>query len=218
MTADQRLDFAATGRNAQVIADVLLPQFCGRPVQILEVASGSGQHGVFMTSALPHVTWWPTDIDPDHLASIDAWTQHSGTGSVMPASRVNVTDAAWRSGEEMNGWPQKFDAVFNANMIHITPWEVALGLIEGAARRLAPDGFLFLYGPFQRDGRHTAQSNQAFHESLVARNPAWGVRDIAQVRMAAEIVGLALEHEVEMPANNLSLIFRLAGGPDKITA
>ena len=210
MTANERLEFPATRRNAQAICDVLSPLLAGRAVQVLEVASGSGQHGVFMTAALPELTWWPTDFDPARLTSIEAWRRHTGATAIMTARQVDATEAEWRSGQTMFDWPPKFDAIFNANMIHIAPWAATLGLLEGAAHRLAPEGFLLLYGPFQRDGQHTASSNKAFHESLAAQNPAWGVRDIDQVSEAALAVGLPLERAVEMPANNLSLIFRLS--------
>lgn len=213
MATDSRLDFAATRRNRQAICDVLTPMLEGHPGQLLEIASGSGQHGVFIADALPQLVWWPTDIDPAHMASIEAWRRHAGNASVKPVSRLDVTQTDWRAGGAMFGWPEKFDAIVNINMIHIAPWPAALGLFEGAARRLGGGGFLYLYGPFQRDGAHTAPSNEAFHRSLMDRNPAWGVRDIGDVCAAANAVGLTLAREVAMPANNLSLIFRSALKP-----
>jgi SAM-dependent methyltransferase len=205
----KRLDFAATGRNGDAILEVLRPLFGAAPIDVLEIASGSGQHAVHMTSALPNVTWWPTDLDADHLLSIDAWRQEAGGDAIRPATRLDVTDDTWRRGDRPSGWPRAFDALVNMNMIHIAPWAAAEGLIEGAARALSEGGLLYFYGPFMRDGEHTADSNAAFDESLRSRNPDWGVRDIAEVEAAANRYGFKLERMVDMPANNLSLVLRI---------
>jgi SAM-dependent methyltransferase len=205
----QPLDFAAPRRNGDAILEVLRPLFGATPRHVLEVASGSGQHAVHMTAACPGITWWPTDLDPDHLSSIDAWRRQTGLASIRPATLLDVTGAAWRRGESQAGWPPRFDAVVNTNMIHIAPWAAAEGLIEGAGRCLADNGFLYLYGPFKRNGEHTAPSNRAFDDMLRAQNPDWGVRDIAAVEAVATGFGLKLARTVEMPANNLSLVFRI---------
>lgn len=207
-TLDHRLDFAATSRNRHAILDVLRPLMGTTPANVLEIGSGSGQHAIHMASACPTVTWWPTDHDPDHILSIDAWRREAGMASIRPASLLDVTGDAWRRGDGPEDWPRQFDGVVNMNMIHVAPWQAAVGLIEGAGRILAERGFLYFYGPFKRDGVHTADSNRAFDESLRAQNPAWGVRDSAEVEALARQSGLALERLVEMPANNLSLIFR----------
>ncbi len=208
-TLDQRLDFAATGRNRDAILDVLKPLMGTAPMNVLEIASGSGQHAIHMASACPTVTWWPTELNPDHILSIDAWRREAGIASIRPATLLDVTGDPWRRGDGHGDWPKQFDGVVNMNMIHIAPWRAAEGLIEGAGRWLSERGFLYFYGPFKRDGVHTADSNRAFDESLRARNPAWGVRDSAEVEALAKQSGLTLERMVEMPANNLSLIFRM---------
>lgn len=205
---DPRLDFPSTRRNRDAILEVLRPLAGADGGDWLEVASGSGQHGAHMTAALPGVTWWPTDPDPDHLASIDGWRVNEKRHSLRPAARLDVTEAGWRRGAPREGWPAQFAGVLCINMIHIAPWEAAEGLVEGAARRLAPGGFLYLYGPYMRDGRHTAESNQAFDTSLRARDSRWGVRDLTDVEALGRTHGLSLEAVTEMPSNNLSLVFR----------
>ena len=203
---DHRLDFAATRRNGDAILDVLRPLFGSAPMNVLEIASGSGQHAVHMASACPNVTWWPTDLEADHLLSIDAWRREAGLPSIRRATLLDVTHEAWRRGDRVAAWPRRFDAVVNANMIHIAPWAAAEGLIEGASRYLSDEGFLYFYGPFKRDGAHTADSNAAFDDSLRSRNPEWGVRDTAAVAAVAGRYGFEIDQVVEMPANNLSLV------------
>ena len=207
-TLGQRLDFPASRRNGDAILDVLRPLFGASKKNVLEIASGSGQHAVHMASACRAVSWWPTDLERDSLSSIEAWRREAGIDSIRPAALLDVTGETWRRGDRRAGWPRRFDAVVNINMIHVAPWRAAEGLIEGAARVLTDDGFLYFYGPFSRDGNHTADSNRAFDDSLRRQNPEWGVRDIAEVEAVANRHGLALERTVAMPANNLSLIFR----------
>lgn len=206
---DSRLDFQPTRRNGDAILKVLKPLFGTVPCHVLEIASGSGQHAVRMASVCSSVVWWPSDIDPEHILSIDAWRQDAGLDNIRRAVMIDVVDAAWRSGDRLDGSPKRFDAVVNANMIHVAPWAATEGLIEGASRRLKPDGFLYLYGPFKRNGDHTAESNLAFDNSMRARNPDWGVRDLDDVAVCATKFGFVLEQAIEMPANNLSLVFRI---------
>ena len=138
----------------------------------------------------------------------DAWRREAGLPSIRRATLLDVTHEAWRRGDRVAAWPRRFDAVVNANMIHITPWAAAEGLIEGASRYLSDEGFLYFYGPFKRDGAHTADSNAAFDDSLRSRNPEWGVRDTAAVAAVAGRYGFEIDQVVEMPANNLSLVLR----------
>ncbi len=196
---DARLDFPATGRNGAPIFDVL-SRVAPEVGLLLEIGSGSGQHVVRFAEGLPKLRFQPTDPDPSHVASIEAWRVHEGVDNVLPALRLDATELPWPV--------ERADAVYCANVIHISPWEVALALLEGASRVLPPEGLLFLYGPFMRDGAHTAPSNQRFDESLKARDPRWGVRDLVDVSDAARDVGLHRREVVEMPANNLSVIFR----------
>ncbi len=166
---------------------------------VLEVASGSGEHAVFFAAALPHVQWQPTDPDPANRASIAAWRDEAGLANLRAPLALDATDGEWPIARAY--------AIVCINLIHIAPWAACLGLLDGAARVLGPGGRLYLYGPYLRDGRHTAPSNAAFDASLRARDPAWGVRDAGEVAAAASARGLSLVETVAMPNNNLSLLF-----------
>ncbi len=196
---DARLDFPATGRNGEAILDVLSRVAPQRGL-VLEIGSGSGQHVVRFADALCALRFQPTDPDPTHVASIDAWRAHRDLDNVLPALRLDATELPWPV--------DRAEAVYCANVIHISPWEVALSILEGASRVLPAEGVLFFYGPFKREGAHTAPSNARFDESLRARDPRWGVRDAGEVAEAARDLGLHLRELVPMPANNFSLIFR----------
>jgi SAM-dependent methyltransferase len=192
-------DAPATARNREPILAVLA-RWLSAPARVLEIASGTGQHAVFFGEQLPHVDWQPSDRDAEYLASIAAWVEHAALPNVAAPIVLDAT---------ADRWPvDRVDAVFNANMIHIAPWRVAEGLLAGAGRVLAPAGLLFLYGPFRVDGAHTSESNAAFDESLRARDPEWGVRDLESVVEAAGGQGLAWVETNELPANNLLVILR----------
>jgi len=156
---------------------------------------------------MPDLTWWPSDLNQRHLKSIEAWRVHSGLPNIRSPLRIDLSDADWCPEMKGGQGPQDVAAVFCANVIHIAPWNVAEGLFAGAGRYLRSDGALFLYGPFKRDGRHTALSNAVFDTSLRDGNPEWGVRDIGDVQELARRESLALLEAIEMPANNLSLVF-----------
>lgn len=204
---DGRLDAAAFHRNHAPISAVLLKFLGQQSGDVLEAGSGTGQHVVHFARHTPDVTWWPSDTNEAHLKSIAAWRKHSGQPNIRPPMRIDLTDPAWCDQMHDGSGPQKLLAVFCANVIHIAPWRVAEGLFAGAARYLRRDGRLFLYGPFKRDGKHTALSNAVFDTSLRERDPEWGVRDIGDVEKLADGVGLALIEAVSMPANNMILIF-----------
>jgi SAM-dependent methyltransferase len=167
---------------------------------VLEIASGTGQHAAFFGRAMPGVRWQPSDPAPAHLDSIRAWTAAFAAHNVAPPVALDV---------ERWPWPlTNADAIVNINMIHVAPWSAAVALFEGAARVLPPSGVLFLYGPFKRDGRHTAESNQRFDERLRSEDPRFGVRDLEDVQALAATAGFSPPEVVAMPANNLSLVFR----------
>ena len=192
-----KLEYPSPERNKEPILEVfrrVLPSSC----TVLEVASGSGQHAVFFAENLPGITWLPTDIDEKRLASIRAWRDDSGELNLLEPIRLDVLADNWDIDE--------VEVVFSANMVHITPWECCIGLLDGARRHVTPGGQLILYGPFRVDGEHTAPSNATFDESLRERDPRWGIRDLEAIRDAAS--GFVLEERVEMPANNQVLIFR----------
>jgi len=211
VSKDQRLIFESANRNADPILEVLKPLVGIERCDILEVASGSGQHAVHMTAACPNLTWWPSDFERQHVKSIDAWRETADRDAIRPAALLDVTAERWRSGVAFDDWPALFDGIVNVNMIHIAPWWAAEGLVEGAAVRVKPGGFLYFYGPFKRGGAHTAPSNEAFDASLRQRDSAWGVRDIADVEALAMRAGFGLEAVIPMPANNFSVIFRNHG-------
>jgi SAM-dependent methyltransferase len=202
---DGRLDAAAFHRNHAAIAPVLEAFLRGRTGDVLEIGSGTGQHAVAFASRLPGITWWPTDLNDNHLRSIAAWRTHAKIADVQAPVRLDASASDWKLSE--HSMPASFVAMFCANVIHIAPWAVAEGLFAGANRHLTPGGRLFLYGPFRRDGAHNAPSNTAFDESLRHRDPAWGVRDTADLKKLAHANGLRFVELVEMPSNNAVLVF-----------
>ncbi len=186
----------AAARNRAPILDALRPHLPTRGL-VLEVASGSGEHTAHFAQALPTLTFQPSDPDPEARASIDAWAED--LANVRPAVTLDATAERWPV--------ERADAIVCINMIHIAPWQAAVGLMRGAARLLPTGGTLFLYGPYFREGIATAAGNLAFDRDLRARNAAWGVRDLAAVAALAGDQGFSPPHVVEMPANNLSLAF-----------
>jgi SAM-dependent methyltransferase len=205
--ADGRLDAAAFHRNHQPIWTVLQKFLTGKSGDVLEAGSGTGQHAVHFARHTPGITWWPSDLNEAHLKSIEAWRAHSGLANIRAPLRLDLSDPAWGPLMRQGNGPKELLAVFCANVIHIAPWRVAEGLFAGAARHLRADGGLFLYGPFKRDGKHTALSNAVFDTSLRQQDAEWGVRDIADLEKLAASGGLALLETAEMPANNTLLSF-----------
>lgn len=207
---DGRLDAAAFHRNHAAIWQVLAASLQQHSGDVVEVGSGTGQHVIHFAAHTPGITWWPSDLNETHLKSIEAWRVNAGLANVRAPLRIDLTDPAWCPEMTNGNSPGELLAVFCANVVHIAPWPVAEGLIAGAAKYLRPDGKLFIYGPFKRGGKHTALSNAAFDTSLRNGNPEWGVRDVEQLEKVARSVGLELSEVVEMPANNLILIFSRA--------
>jgi hypothetical protein len=204
---DGRLDAPAFHRNHQAIWSVLQTFLEGKSGDVVEAGSGTGQHVVDFARHTPDITWWPSDLNAQHLKSIDAWRAHAGLPNIRPPLRIDLADPAWCAQMHDGSGPGKLLAVFCANVIHIAPWRVAEGLFEGAGRYLRTDGRLFLYGPFKRGGKHTAVSNAVFDTSLRERDAEWGVRDVEALGQLAGKVGLVLIEIAEMPANNLILVF-----------
>ena len=194
----------ATARNREPILDVLrrvLPP----SARVLEIASGTGEHAVFFAAGLPGVVWQPTDPDVSARASIEAHAADLGAASVRPPLAIDVSVTGWE--RDLSA-----DAVVCINMIHIAPWSAAEGLFRGARALLAPGAPLVTYGPYRFDGAFTAPSNEEFDASLRARDPAWGVRDVADLRRLAAAAAFTLEDVVPMPANNHVLVFRRGPG------
>jgi len=189
----------STARNREPILEVLRPRLAPA-ARVLEVASGAGEHAMFIAGALPQILWQPSDPDPVALASIAAWRGVSGLANLAAPIRLDAVDpASWPAGP--------FEAVVCINMIHISPWAATEGLMAGAGRVLAPGGRLFLYGPYVEADVATAPSNLAFDRSLKSRDPAWGLRDLADVTALAAASGLGFLERIAMPANNLIVVF-----------
>jgi len=203
MIEDPRLYAPAAARNRVPILDVL-QRHLPRRGRALEIASGSGEHITFFAAASdPELIFQPSDPDPAARASIDAWTSQLALPNVRPAVTLDAAS---------DDWPVTMaDAVLCINMIHIAPWRAAVGLVRGAARLLPAGGILYLYGPFRREGRHTAASNAQFDEDLRRRDPEWGVRDLEAVVALAVANGFEEPVIEDMPANNLSLVFSARG-------
>lgn len=203
-TGKARRHAPATLRNRQPILEVLravLP----REGAVLEIGSGSGEHAVFFADAFPGLAWQPSDVDDANLASIAAWAADNPRANLAAPIRLDAARTPWP-----NVAPRGLDAIVCINVIHISPWPVCRGLMIGAAATLRPGAALVLYGPFMREGKHTAPSNAAFDRMLKDSDPRFGVRNLEDVAAEAGSNGLALDSVVEMPANNLSVIFRLS--------
>jgi hypothetical protein len=188
----------ATERNRDVIAQTLA---CVLPTEglVLEVASGTGEHVVHFAKMFPALTWQPSDPDPIALASINAWRADSKVPNVRPAMLLDASA----------DWPiAQADAVVCINMTHISPWAATVGLLRNAARLLPQSAVLFIYGPYNQRDVPLADSNAAFDASLRQQNALWGLRYVDDITAEAYTSGLHLDSVIDMPANNLSLIFR----------
>ncbi len=189
----------ATERNRDAIADVLREVLPNTGL-LLEVAAGTGEHAAYLAPLFPGLLWQPSDPEPDALTSIEAWQADSDAANLLPPIFLDAAALTWPV--------ERADAILCVNMVHISPWSATEGLMRGAARLLPPGGPLVLYGPYRRAGVETAPSNEAFDASLKARDPAWGLRDLEAVQAEAAAQGLGFERLYEMPANNLTLVFR----------
>lgn len=205
---DERLHSPSAERNRAPIVAVLRDVLPARGT-VLELASGTGEHVVHFAAEFPGLAFQPSDPDPAARASVAAWTAATGAANVRAPLALDVAAPGW---EGDPGIPRPAAAILCINMVHISPWAATLGLLRGAAALLAAGAPLYLYGAYRRGGRHTAPSNAAFDASLRRQNAAWGVRDLEAVVAEAEARGLALAGTTEMPANNLSLVFRRRAG------
>ncbi len=196
---DHRRSAPHVARNAGPIAEVLA-QILPAHGLVLELASGTGEHVLHFAQEFPRLLWQPSDPEPASLRSIEAWRGDSGLFNLLPAISLDARAAEWPV--------PAADAILCINMIHISPWSATVGLMRGAGRLLGEGAPLYLYGPYRQDGVETAPSNEAFDESLRERDPEWGLRELEAVEEEAGKQGLRLDRVVEMPANNLSVIFR----------
>ena len=206
--ADRCLDAPAFHRNHAAITAVLLRLLGDKTGNVIEVGSGTGQHLVTFATALPNLTWWPSDPAPSHRASIDAWGARCGLTNVRRPIDLDATTLDWKLDEIGRPPSQEIDAILVINVLHIAPWPVSLGLMQAAARYLKSDGILIVYGPFTKDGVHSSPSNATFDAHLRQQNDQWGVRDRADLNAAAIENGLKLAEMIDMPASNITLVFR----------
>jgi SAM-dependent methyltransferase len=200
-TGDARQISPSAARNCEPIREVLTRVLPKKGI-VLEIGSGTGEHAICFAKAFPKLVWLPSDPDATSRASIEAWIATEELANVRAPVAIDVREAIWGAEDDA-----PFDAVISLNMVHIAPWEAALGLLAGAGRLLRSNGVLFFYGPFMMGGAHTAASNAAFDADLKRRDARWGVRDVDALVSEAAPYPLELRDVVKMPANNLSLIF-----------
>ncbi|GGB64640.1 DUF938 domain-containing protein [Blastomonas aquatica] len=197
--AEARRHAPATLRNRDAISDVLR-EHLPTTGNVLEIASGSGEHIVHFARAFPQLVWQPSDCEPAALASIAAWAAQMGASNVRPPLLLDAAQSVWPI--------ESADAIICINMVHISPWDATLGLFKGCTQALAEEAPIILYGPYLEEGVETAASNLAFDESLKARNPAWGLRHLDDMDRVASDHGFARTSRHAMPANNLTLVYR----------
>jgi len=203
---DNRLNFPATIRNRDSIASVLR-NYISTNGLLLEIASGSGEHGVFFQKIFPSIIWQTSDPELVHRKSINSWIKHEGLFSKMPQPLdLDVEMRPWPITKEIRAL---IKGIVCINMIHISPWTCTKALFAESKSYLHQNNFLLLYGPFLRKEIQTSQSNLHFDQSLKSLNPLWGLRDLDDVNKVALKYGFNQEKTIEMPANNLSIIYRL---------
>ncbi len=199
LRAPAKLSAPAAGRNREPVLSVLervLPQGV-----ILEIASGSGEHAVYFAGHLEHVQWQPSDIDASARESVSAWFAEAQLPNLRAPIKLDVRSLSWPLDEQVAG-------IVCINMVHISPWACCQALFAGATRTVSDNGVVYLYGPYRIKDRETAPSNERFDQWLQSQNPAWGLRWLHEVEQVAESNGFALEEVVNMPANNVSVVFR----------
>jgi SAM-dependent methyltransferase len=190
----------AAARNREPIAAILTEELPASGL-VLEIASGTGEHAVHFARTYPHLIWQPSDPDADARESIAGWQEEAGLPNLLPPLALDAAAAQWPV--------ERADAIVCINMVHISPPASAEGLLVGAERLLAPGSPLILYGSYLEEGVETAPSNLDFDRSLKARDPRWGLRQVAWIDELAGRHGLRRARRVAMPANNLTLVYRL---------
>ena len=203
---DNRLNFPSTKRNRDSIAEVL-GDYISKNSLLLEIASGSGEHGVFFQKIFPSIIWQTSDPELVHRNSINSWIKHEGLFSKMPEPLdINVEKRPWPITKQIRS---VIKGIVCINMIHISPWSCTKALFNESKKYLNQNNFLMLYGPFIRKDVQTSDSNLNFDQSLKFQNPLWGIRHLDEVNKVAFMNGFVQDEVIEMPANNLSVIYRL---------
>lgn len=204
---DQRLFFPATLRNRDCIANVLLKHL-PKSGSVLEIGSGSGEHAVIFQKRFPYINWQTSDPELVHRESITGWIDHHGlTLKMSQPIDLDVEISPWQLPPQLIS---TLKAVVCINMLHIAPWSCTQALFEGVANILKTEQLLIIYGPFMRSGVHTSESNVSFDNLLKSQNESWGIRDLDQINKVAIENGLKEHDVIQMPANNLTLIFQVS--------
>jgi hypothetical protein len=201
--ADGRIHSQMVERNAKPVIDGLSPFLGAHNGNALEIGSGTGQHVIAFSRAFPNLRWTPSEPDSVHRASIDAWRDHENA-ETNPAIGIDAA-ADWADQPEL-ATIRPLKLILSLNVIHISAFQLAGGIVNGASKTLTSGGLLAFYGPFKENGAHTGDGNAAFDTRLRADNPAWGVRDVAEIAELGQAVGLSQIALLEMPANNRILI------------
>ncbi|MEL7129224.1 MAG: DUF938 domain-containing protein, partial [Pseudomonadota bacterium] len=203
---DGRRFSPSAGRNKEAIKHAFLKHM-PTDGKVLEIGSGTGEHGIHITEDAPRLEWIFSDPDQLSVASIRAWIHHAGRANLIGPHHLDATERHWGALEAL-----QLNGLFCANVIHISPFTVCEGLFAGASRLLIPGGRVFLYGPFGRNG-HLSDGNQRFSDDLKRRDPSWGVRDLeVDVLPLAASYGFSITEIVEMPKNNLSIVLQTNAG------
>jgi cyclopropane fatty-acyl-phospholipid synthase-like methyltransferase len=193
-----KLDYPATSRNKKFIKEIL-ENILPAKGSVLEIASGSGQHICYFAKEFKHLTWIPSDVDPQGRLSVDSWVNEQGLNNVTPCLDLDA----------LSDWNiEPVDFIMCINMIHISAWEATVGLFMNGKKYLSENGRLYLYGPYIVSGIQTAQSNLDFDLSLKSRNPVWGIRELEKVKQVGAQNGFEFLRFEPMPANNYSVIFQ----------
>ena len=205
MILDNRLFFSATQRNKDCIGDVL-SRIIKKNGSILEIGSGSGEHGVFFQKRFPEITWQTTDPDLLHRKSIISWIEYEKLNNKMPQPlELDVENTPWKIPLKL---ARSMQGIVSINMIHVAKWNCTISLFKGAGELLKRRQFLILYGPFKIGNKHISQSNYLFDNSLKIQNNSWGIRNLEEVSNEAKKAGFSQEDMIRMPANNFSIIYR----------
>ena len=205
MILDNRLFFSATQRNKDCIGDVL-SRIIKKDGSILEIGSGSGEHGVFFQKRFPEIIWQTTDPDLLHRKSIISWIDYEKLNKKMPQPlELDVEYTPWKIPLKL---ARSIQGIVSINMIHVAKWNCTISLFKGAGELLKRGQFLVLYGPFKIGNKHISQSNYLFDNSLKIQNDCWGIRNLEEVSNEAKKAGFSQEDIIRMPANNFSIIYR----------
>ena len=202
---DKRLFFPATQRNRDYIGDVLF-RLIKKNGSILEIGSGSGEHGVFFQKRFPEIIWQTSDPDLMHRKSITSWIDFEKLNKKMPQPlELDVEKVPWKLPSKL---VNSLQGIVSINMIHVAKWSSTIELFKGAGKLLKEGRFLILYGPFKIGNKHISQSNYFFDNSIKAKNSLWGIRNLEEVSDEAKKNSFFQKKIIKMPANNFSIIYK----------